>query len=98
MLSQLKNDRHSIINNGEIHNQRQNIKQAIQFASMDKDGILPEQVWYDSLRASDNGYYSRTTNNSPKNDRYQLQGSGKKSPLIDYLKEKVTCESNKAKQ
>ena len=59
---------------------------------LDKGGVLPEQIWYDSLRASDNGRYSRTTNNSPKADMYQLKNCGHKSPIAEYLKEKLQVD------
>ena len=60
MLDQLQDDDHtSIINQGDAYIHRRNAKEALRFANMDTHKSLPDQIWYDSLRESDNGSYSK---------------------------------------
>jgi len=59
MLEQL-GSRQSIINQGDIYNQRMNKKEALRLARFD-DGILPDQIWYDTLRGNDDGAYAKVS-------------------------------------
>ena len=59
MLEQL-GSRQSIINQGDIYNQRMNKKEALRLARFD-DGILPDQIWYDTLRSNDDGAYAKVS-------------------------------------
>mmetsp|Transcript_23578 Transcript_23578/g.36270 ORF Transcript_23578/g.36270 Transcript_23578/m.36270 type:complete len:147 (+) Transcript_23578:810-1250(+) len=50
--------RTSIINQGEIFNQRNLEKEAIRAATFDAKQSIPTQIWYDSLRETDDGRFS----------------------------------------
>jgi len=54
----LKGKRTSIINQGDIYNQRNIEKEAIRAATFDTKQSIPTQIWYDSLRETDDGRFS----------------------------------------
>ena len=58
MLDQLREDKHSIIYQGDIFNQRRQMFEALRRANFDNNTTVNEQIWYDSLRGSDDGMYS----------------------------------------
>ena len=58
MLDQLGH-RQSIIHQGEISNMRKNKRHAAHLATYYLKHNLPDQIWYDSLRPSDDGSYSK---------------------------------------
>lgn len=61
MLDQLQDNEHtSIINSGDAYIHRRNAKEALRLANMDATSPLPQQIWYDSLRETDDGSYSKT--------------------------------------
>ena len=51
-------DRTSIIYNGEAQNQRKLEREALRSALFDSTAAVPAQVWYDSLRETDDGRFS----------------------------------------
>ena len=50
--------RSSVINNGESHNQHMQERVAIKNAIIDNSCVIPTQIWYDSLRETDDGRFS----------------------------------------
>ena len=50
--------RQSIINQGDIHNHKKQLRNMVSLAQADNKSI-PTQVWYDSLRDSDNGTFTK---------------------------------------
>ena len=67
MLKQLEN-RQSIINQGDVFIQKRNQKEALRLASFDTKRSIPEQIWYDSLRGSDDGSFTRVTATNTHNN------------------------------
>lgn len=53
--------RSSIINQAEVFTQRQVMREALKMAVVDdKQGGFNDQIWYDSLRETDDGRFSQT--------------------------------------
>ena len=86
IIEQLAN-RQSVINYGDLYQQRKNKKEAIRLATYDMKDRLPPQMWYDSLRGNDDGSFSKTaiTNKLQESDPIDYQhinGPSKKSILL----------------
>ena len=47
--------RKSIIHQAEIYRKRKIEKEALRVATFNDQKIIPQQMWYDSLRETDNG-------------------------------------------
>lgn len=60
MLNQL-GVRKSIIHQGEAHVQKMNERRILELATFDNRDRLPTQIWYDQLRDTDDGSFSRVT-------------------------------------
>ena len=58
-LLENQNERQSLINQGDIYNQRRNEKEAVRLANFDAQRVIPDQIWYDSLRKSDDGSFCK---------------------------------------
>lgn len=53
--------RSSIINQADVYSQRQVMREALKLTvADDKQGGINDQVWYDSLRETDDGRFSQT--------------------------------------
>lgn len=53
----LTNPRSSILNAGDIYNQKKIEREAMMVALQDEN-LMPQQLWYDSLRETDDGRFS----------------------------------------
>jgi hypothetical protein len=53
--------RSSIINQGDVYNERITKREALKIAGMDNRRVVPVQGWYDSLRETDDGRYTSIT-------------------------------------
>lgn len=94
MLEQM-DQRQSIIHQGDVYIQRKNQKEALRLADFDSKQMMPQQIWYDQLRGSDDGSFSKTaiTNQLQGTDPIDYQHRGKvknhsKADREKYLKEK----------
>ena len=53
----IKDIRRCILDQGDIHNQKMVEREALVAANFDNGGAVPEQVWYDQLRETDDGRF-----------------------------------------
>ena len=53
-----KQGRVSIMHMGDAYNKRKIEREALSKAMADYKGIIPQQMWYDSLRGTDDGRFS----------------------------------------
>ena len=51
--------RQSIIHSGDLYNSKKQVVEMTSKAAFDNSKSIPPQLWYDSLRQSDDGFFSR---------------------------------------
>lgn len=61
----LIDQKHSVINSGDINIQKINQRKVLNAANFDNQPSIPQRIWYDQLRDSDNGTYSKTSIQNP---------------------------------
>jgi len=87
ILAQM-NDRASIINQADVQNQLLGERQLLQAAQMDEQPRIPDQIWYDHLRQTDDGRYSNKHNVVPNLDIDQ-QHKAFHETRHEYLRRKI---------
>lgn len=86
--------RPSIINQADVYSQRQVMREALKLTvADDKQGGINDQVWYDSLRETDDGRFSQTQIFAHQTEFLK----DKVQKRNDYLKRKILTSTFKSK-
>ena len=93
LASQLS-QRSSIINQGEIYNVKKQIREMTRMSTIDKRP-MPSQLWYNSLRNSDNGSVGRydQSEKSVEDVKFNYLRSKVFTPKADSIREEFAIAS-----